>query len=98
MYTNVNKTVFNCNMAAEQSYIQKHVLIQQRTLKVDGTLLYQGKDAISTTVFFLELYRFMGINNPDLKLILDSFGINIPPKFYRRAELKQIKTSMEKIM
>lgn len=62
MYTNVNKTVFNCNIAAEQSYIQKHVLIQQRTLKVDGTLLYQGKDAISTTAFFLELYRFMGIS------------------------------------
>ena len=45
-----------------------------------------------------DLYRYMGVNNPDLKLILDSFGIDIPPKFYRRAELKQIKTSMEKIM
>jgi transposase len=45
-----------------------------------------------------DLYRFMGVNHPDLKLILDSFGIEILPTFYRRAELKQIKTSMEKIM
>lgn len=45
-----------------------------------------------------DLYRFMGVNHPDLKLVLDSFGIEILPKFYRRAELKQIKTSMEKIM
>jgi hypothetical protein len=45
-----------------------------------------------------DFYRFMGINHPDLKLTLDSFGIEILPKFYRRAELKQIKTSMEKIM
>ena len=42
-----------------------------------------------------DLYRFMNVNNPDLKLILNSFGINIQPKFYRRAELKQIKTNIK---
>jgi len=45
-----------------------------------------------------DYYRFMNINDPDLKLILDAFNINISPKFYRRAELKQIKTNTEKIM
>jgi len=45
-----------------------------------------------------DLYRFMNVNDPDLKLILDAFEIKIPPKYYRRAELKQLKTNIEKIM
>lgn len=40
------------------------------------------------------LYRFMDVDDPDLKLILDAFGINISPKLYRRAELKSIKTDI----
>ena len=39
-------------------------------------------------------YRFMNIDDPDLKLILDAFGINIPLRLFRRAELKQIKTAI----
>jgi transposase len=42
-----------------------------------------------------EYYRLMNIDNPDLKLILDAFNIKIPLKLFRRAELKQIKTSIE---
>lgn len=42
-----------------------------------------------------ELYRFMDVDDPDLKLILDSFGINIPAKLYRRSELKSIKTGIK---
>ena len=45
-----------------------------------------------------DLYKFMNINEPDLKLLLDAFDINIPPKFYRRAELKQIKTNINNFM
>jgi len=45
-----------------------------------------------------DLYRFMNVNDSDLKIILDAFDIKIPPKYYRRAELKQIKTNMKKIM
>ncbi|MFP3154752.1 IS1634 family transposase [Lachnospiraceae bacterium ZAX-1] len=41
-----------------------------------------------------DFYRFMDVDNPDLKLILDAFGINIPAKLYRRAELKSIKTNI----
>ena len=40
-----------------------------------------------------DLYRFMDIDDPDLKLILDAFDIKIPAKLYRRSELKSIKTS-----
>lgn len=39
-----------------------------------------------------DLYRFMDVDDPDLKLILDAFDIKIPAKLYRRSELKHIKT------
>ena len=45
-----------------------------------------------------DYYRFSGIYDPDLKLILDAFGIEIPPKYYRRAELKQIKSNIKFFM
>lgn len=42
-----------------------------------------------------DLYRFMDVDDPDLKLILDAFGIQIPARLYRRAELKGIKKELE---
>lgn len=39
-------------------------------------------------------YRFMDADDPDLKLILDAFEIEIPAKLYRRGELKSIKSSL----
>lgn len=43
-------------------------------------------------------HRFMDADDPDLKLILDAFGISLPAKLYRRAELKHIKTEIEIFM
>lgn len=45
-----------------------------------------------------EYYRFMAVDDPDLKLILNAFKIKILPKFYRRAELRQIKTNIKNFM
>lgn len=42
-----------------------------------------------------DYYRFNYLDDPDLKLILNAFNINIPKKLYRRAELKSIKTNIE---
>ena len=42
-----------------------------------------------------DLYRFMDIDDPDLSLILKAFQTKIPPKLYRRAELKSIKTGIK---
>jgi hypothetical protein len=39
-----------------------------------------------------DYFRFLNIDNPDLKLILDAFNINIPYKMFQRGELKSIKT------
>ena len=41
-----------------------------------------------------DLYRFNDVDDPDLTLVLKAFGINIPPKLYRRADLKSIKTGI----
>ena len=41
-----------------------------------------------------DLYRFMDVDDPDLKQILDAFGVSIPAKLYRRAALKHIKTEI----
>ena len=40
-------------------------------------------------------YRFNDIDDKDLKLILDSFGIKIPTKLFRRMELHNLKTSIK---
>ena len=42
--------------------------------------------------------RERSIDDPDLALILKSFLVDIPPKLYRRAELKVIKTGIRVFM
>ena len=42
-------------------------------------------------------YRFNDLNDKDLKLILDSFEINIPTKLFKKMELHNIKTSIKVI-
>ena len=44
------------------------------------------------------LYRFIDVDHPDVKLILDAFGIDIPAKLYRRSDLKRIKTGIKVFM
>jgi hypothetical protein len=45
-----------------------------------------------------DLYRFMDVDDPDLKLIIDAFEIKVPAKLYRRAELKALKTNLKIFM
>ena len=40
-------------------------------------------------------YRFNDVDDADLKLILDSFNIEIPIKLFNKMELKNIKTSIK---
>lgn len=42
-----------------------------------------------------EYYRFNSINDKDLSIILKAFNINIPPKLYKRAELRNIKVNIK---
>jgi len=45
-----------------------------------------------------DYFRFLNIDDPDLKLILDAFDITIPYKMFRRSELKSIKTATKIFM
>lgn len=45
-----------------------------------------------------DFYRFLNMDDSDLKVILDAFNIKIPPKFYSRAELKELKTGIINFM
>ena len=45
-----------------------------------------------------DYFRFLNLNDPDLKLILDAFNIQIPAKFFQRSELKALKTQTKIIM
>lgn len=45
-----------------------------------------------------DYYRFLSVDEPDLKLILDAFGIRIPYKLYRRGELRSIKVNTQIFM
>ena len=45
-----------------------------------------------------DYYRFLNIDDPDLKLILNAFNITIPYKMYRRSELKSIKVATKIFM
>lgn len=40
-------------------------------------------------------YRFNNLDDPDLKLILDAFHIEIPMKLFKKGELKSIKTNIK---
>ena len=42
-----------------------------------------------------DLYRFMNIEDQDLKIILNAFEINIPKKLFTLGELKNIKTNIK---
>ncbi len=42
-----------------------------------------------------DYYRFNNLDNEDLKLILDSFHIQIPIKLFRKQELKHIKQTID---
>ncbi len=45
-----------------------------------------------------DYFRFLNVNDTDLQLILKAFEIDLQPKFFRRAELKAIKTSIKNII
>ena len=45
-----------------------------------------------------DYYRFLNIDDPDLKLIIDAFDITIPYKMYQRGELKGLKAGIKVFM
>ena len=68
------------------------------TTGLSGERIQQALNKWQVDLLPQDLYRFLNTTDPDLKLILDTFDIEIPPKFFRRAELKEIKTKINIFM
>lgn len=62
---------------------------------LSGERIQRALDKWKVDALSGDLYRFMDIDDPDLRLILDAFQIHIPAKLYRRAELKGIKKDIK---
>ena len=62
---------------------------------LSGERIQQALNRWNVDALSGDLCRFMDIDDPDLKLILDAFQIHIPAKLYRRAELKGIKKDIK---
>ena len=101
----VNAHLLICMISLIMLRIIQKRLINSGIIKVDEDVYWSGGlsaerlqralnkwkvDALPS-----DLYRFMDVDDPDLKLIIDAFGIQIPAKLYRRAELKSIKRDLK---
>ena len=65
------------------------------TTGINGTRIQEALNKWQVDLMPNELYRFMNMENEDLKVILNSFDINIPKKLFTLGELKNIKTNIE---
>jgi transposase len=65
------------------------------TMGLPADRLQAALNKWTVSLFFDHKYRFNDIDDPDLKLILDSFGINIIPDLYSKSDLKTIKTGIK---
>ena len=72
---------------------QKEVNLWEMGLSADRIQSALNKWTVDTLPG--DYYRFNYLDDPDLKLILDAFGIKIPAKLYRRADLRSIKSDIK---
>lgn len=94
-----------CMIALVMLRIIQKKLIRSKVVEVDpeaywssglsGERIQQALNKWKVDTLPGDLYRFMDTDDPDLKLILDAFSIDIPAKLYRRAELKSIKSDIK---
>ena len=64
------------------------------SLGLSANRIQSALNSWSVDQFSGDRFRFMNIDDGDLKLILDAFAIVIPLKFFSRAELKSIKSNI----
>lgn len=65
------------------------------TTGINGMRIQEALNKWQVDLMPNELYRFMNIENQDLKIILNAFNINIPKKLFTLGELKSIKTNIQ---
>ena len=62
---------------------------------LSGERIQRALNKWTVEILTNDYWRFNNINDPDLKLILDAFDINIPAKLYKLGELKHLKTNIK---
>ncbi len=62
---------------------------------LSGDKLINALNSWTVSLYTDNLYRFNNTDSGDLKLILDSFKINIIPDLYSKAALKQLKNKIQ---
>lgn len=62
---------------------------------LSGERIQRALNKWTVEILANDYWRFNNINDPDLKLILDAFDINIPAKLYKLGELKHLKTNIK---
>lgn len=63
-------------------------------LGLSGERIQRALNKWTVEILSNDYYRFNNLDDPDLKLILESFDIKIPLKLYKKGELKKIKTEI----
>ena len=87
----IQKKIVEYQMETEKS--KKDVNLWEMGLSADRIQAALNKWTVD--ILPGDYYRFNYLDDPDLKLILDAFGIQIPLKLYRRGELKQLKKNIK---
>lgn len=64
---------------------------------LSGSRIQTALNKWTVTEITNEYYRYNDIDIKDLKLILDSFAIDIPLKLFNKMELHNIKTNLKVI-
>jgi transposase len=92
-------------MRVIQNKIVKSGLVQSAerkgvswTMGLSGERIQRALNKWQVDLMPQDLYRFLNTDDADLKLILDAFSIKISPKFYRRSDLREIKTNIKNFM
>lgn len=62
---------------------------------LNGERIQKALNKWTVDIISNDYYRFNNLDDPDLKLILDAFGIDIPVKLFKKSELKAIKTNIK---